>query len=334
MAQQLSLSARPRTLDGLVGQTEIVEAIRGHAASGRVIKAWMFTGPAGSGKTTIARILALALQCIHQERFGSPCADCYKHKSTFPIHEINMADATGVDNLRQFFAGADYGVFTGSRYRVYILDECHRMSDSAQDLALKFLEDTPETTVFILCSTNPHKIIKTLRSRCITYAIEQLKPDDVIVLVQRLLKRAKSNLAADRLVDQLNEKHVWSPRSVCQAVERYIAGQDPARAADVDTVEVVDTYGLDRCIVKGDWGGCAAILRNAQASDIPAIRAGVLGYLRTIILEEADFSKRGEVVAKVIETVCSLERSDSLSVSAGLAASLYRVCKMFNEYKR
>ena len=106
--QVLSLSARPQTLDELVGARNLVKMIRGHMTSGRVPAAWMFVGGSGAGKTTTARIVALSLQCTHQDIFGNPCADCQSHRSSFDITEINAAEASGVEETEQVIAGAFY----------------------------------------------------------------------------------------------------------------------------------------------------------------------------------------------------------------------------------
>src|SRR5579864_9038317 len=152
--QQISLSARPRTLDALIGQGKTVARIRGHIAAGRTVKAWMFTGPRGTGKTTISRVLALSLQCKHGT-FGKPCKVCYSQRSAFDIYEINAGKNTGIDAVREALSGEDNYPRTGEA-RVYILDELQKASDGAQSLLLKSLEDTPETTVYIICTTAPH----------------------------------------------------------------------------------------------------------------------------------------------------------------------------------
>jgi DNA polymerase-3 subunit gamma/tau len=297
--QQVSLSARPRSLDMLVGQKKVVTGIRGHAASGRLPKAWLFSGPKGTGKTSTARILALAYQCKHQEVFGKPCKECYNRWSSFPIYKINGSEVTGKEEVRQRFQGTEYGILGDGSYRVYILDECHKMSDSAQNLALEYLEDTPETTVFILCSTAPHKIIETLRSRCIAYEFRELGADDTLILVTRLLKKINSTLPCDRLTDALVERGIRSPRLIAQAIEKYAAGLDPDEAAQVDGATEVDVKALCRCVIKGSWEDTAKILINSQPGDMRAIRLNLLAYLRAVLLEST-IADRTKAVASVM----------------------------------
>ena len=331
--QQLSLSARPKTLDQLLGQDKLVAGLRGHAESGRVIKAWMLTGPKGTGKTTTARILALSLQCTHQKKFGNPCVACRRNKAAYPIIEINGAEITGKEDIRKAFEGADYAVMGAGAYRVYIVDEAHQLSKAAQNLALKYLEDSPDTTVFILCSTEPRLIIETLRSRCQIYQLHELEPDNVVVLVQQLLTKVSSELPADRLAEALNEMQVWSPRLIAQAVEKYCAGASPDEAAQVEGATEVDTYALTRSLMKGDWPGVATFMLNAQRADARAIRVKVIAYLRVVLLESAEISKSTKVVAAAITTIANAHNIEDSVMASVVAAELYKCCEAFSVYK-
>ena len=333
MAQQLSLSARPRTLDQLVGQQKVVDSIRGHIAGGRTIKAWLFGGIRGAGKTSISRILALSLQCSHQKIFGSPCKVCRANQSSFPIVEINAADLTGIAQIRDSLQGCDYGVTGEALYRVYIIDECQRMSSATQSMLLKYFEDTPETTVFILSSTEPYKINDALRSRCIFYEMRELDHADSTLLVERLLKKIASELPADRLVDALVECRVFSPRLIAQAVEKYAAGATPEDAAKVDGSSDIDIQALTRALVKGDWDALSDALQNADKLDIRAVRGSTVAYLRKILVESREHSAKNKAVAKAIMALCSIENAADNVISAVLAAVLYECSELFAKYK-
>lgn len=331
--RQLSLAARPKSLDGLVGQQKTVDAIRAHILTGRYPKAWLFTGPKGTGKTTTARILALAYQCQHQKLFGSPCLECRKKRANFPITEIPAADVTGIDLLRTKLEGAAYGVLGEGKYRIYVLDEAHRFSGSAQDLLLKYLEDSPDTTVFILCSSAPHKIVDTLRSRCVTYELKELQQDDILLLVRRLLKVAGCKLPADRLVESLIEKSVWSPRLIAQAVEKYAAVGNADEAAMVDGGTSIDTGALIRAVGKGEWGDVALFLKRVQGTDVKSVRLSVIAYLRAVLLESAEVGTRTEAMARAVSNLCEAHAFEDSVQAASLAAVLYRVTAIFAKYK-
>src|ERR1700753_2162884 len=133
---QFSLQ-RPKRLSDMVGQEKLAHHIRSHYKKG-LPKAWLFFGSRGLGKTSIARVLALSLQCKHQKKFGEPCDICWKRYKSYPIYELNASDKTGVDDLRSFVEGSDYEVLGRGR-RVYILDEAHQISKAGQNLLLKYL---------------------------------------------------------------------------------------------------------------------------------------------------------------------------------------------------
>lgn len=330
---QLSLSARPKSLDGLVGQQKMVERIRGHMASGRALKAWLLTGPKGTGKTTTARILALSYLCIHQKVWGAPCTECRKNKASFDIYEINAAKITGKQEIEEILEGAEYGPRFGA-YRIYILDEAHMMSVAAQNLALKYLEDSPDTTIFILNSTAPHKIIETLQSRCMVYKLQELRMDDMLALVESLLNKVQSDLPGDRLVDALEERGVRSPRLIAQAVEKYVTGASPEEAAEVEGSDPIDLKSVTRGIVSGDWVSVGTFLKKAQPSDSRAIRLGVLAYLRAILLNEKEISERTSAVSKAITAIVSVQNAEDIVLSAAVVSALYTICAFFAKYKR
>jgi replication-associated recombination protein RarA len=300
--------------------------------TGRVPKVFLLWGPKGSGKTSTARIIAYSLQCDHQKRFGVPCRECYDSRA-WSIYEINCAEFTGKKEIQEKLSGTEYGVLGSGKYRVYILDECHKASDAALELMLKYLEDGPETTVFILCTTVPHELPETLRSRCVAYEFKELEEQDVTVLITRLLKVVKSDLPVDRLADVLLERGVRSPRLIAQAVEKYVATADPEQAGEVEGSAVTNTDALCKAVVKGDWDDVSRVLLGAQVSDINGVRFGLIQYLRRALLECSDISNRTKTLANAVTVLCNIGKADDAVMAAALAAELYRVTAMFASYK-
>lgn len=312
----------------------MVEAIRGHWESGRVVKAWMFVGPKGTGKTSTARILALAYQCKHQEKFGNPCLACRKARRSFSIHEINASELTGKDQIQDALQGSDFGVLGEGSYRVYILDECQSMSKPSQRLLLKYLEDTPETTVFILCTTEPHMILETVRRRCVIYDLQELQHDNVEVLTERLLKYAKSDKPADRLSTELIDQGVTSPGLIAQAVEKYLAGNSPEDAAKVAGTTTIDTSAMTRALIKGDWEAVSDYLLSADEVHLRDIRASAISYLRAMLLNEKSLGDRTMMIANAITELATLQYAEDTVIAGGIAATLYRVTSLFAGYSK
>ena len=135
----LSLALRPRTLSGLVGQKNLTTAIRAQMRSKRRPRAWMFTGQSGGGKTTIASIVALSLQCEHQtpDTWGDPCEVCWKQRSDYSILEINASEVSGVEEIGKIASDSKLRPMPPSKYRVYILDEAQLLTNNSQSLLLK-----------------------------------------------------------------------------------------------------------------------------------------------------------------------------------------------------
>lgn len=158
---------RPGRFAEMRGQDHVVRALQGAVASGRVVHAYLFSGPRGTGKTTAARILAKALNCENPID-GDACNECascvaISRGSSLDVTELDAASNNGVDDVRDITVGAWHG--TPGRWKVYIFDEVHQLSKAASAALLKTLEEPPPHVVFVLATTDPHKVLPTIRSR-------------------------------------------------------------------------------------------------------------------------------------------------------------------------
>ncbi len=224
MSQILSLELRPKTLSEMFGQEKLVSAIRQHVAK-RPPRAWMFTGSAGAGKTTIMEIMSVAYQCQHQKLWGDPCATCFARKSDFAIHDINVSDKTGIDELRAVVEMGRYKPTYANGKRVILLDECQKASRAAQDMLLKPTENVPESTVWILGTTEPSKLLPTLRRRFVTYALKPLGITESEKFLEMQAKRVNITKPLGDLFEQCHLMQVSSPALLLQALEKYAAGR-------------------------------------------------------------------------------------------------------------
>lgn len=338
MKNQLALSLRPRKFSELVGQEKVIRRIRNRVKK-RMPKAFLFHGPKGGGKTTIARIIALSLQCRHEKEFGEPCSKCRKRKNTFAIYEINCASVvesneskSAAQAIRERLASSALELMHG-RYRVWIFDEAHDLSKAAQDVLLKYFEDSPSENVFIINSTQPEKIVGTLRSRCLVIHVRPLKPEGIKVLVKRGLKECKSDLSSTALTDALVECKIDSPRLILNAVENYVAGDTPDEAAqEVEGATEVDAKSLVRHVVKGDWPGIAVMIKDSPSSEARRLRAAIIGYLRAILFDCAETDDRTMALTKAIKILASSSWTEDANQIALLAAEIAQLCSIFKNY--
>lgn len=180
--QALYRTFRPTTLDGLVRQEHIVRILENQIETGRIGHAYLFCGPRGTGKTSTAKIFAKAINCEHPKN-GSPCGDCAACRaladpSNLDITEIDAASNNGVNEMRDLREKVQYPP-VAARYKVYIVDEVHMLSDSAFNALLKTLEEPPKHAVFILATTEPHKLPATILSRCMRFDFKLIPQADI-----------------------------------------------------------------------------------------------------------------------------------------------------------
>ena len=182
---------RPSTFEEVAGQEHIVKTLKNALATGKLAHAYLFAGPRGTGKTTMAKLLAKALNC--DEGIGHQCNECKNCKAiiegTHPdVLELDAASNNGVDEIRELIDKVKYGTILG-RYKVYIIDEVHMLSTGAFNALLKTLEEPPEHVIFILATTEPHKILPTILSRCQRYDFTKLSDKDIKEKIKSVLEK-------------------------------------------------------------------------------------------------------------------------------------------------
>jgi DNA polymerase-3 subunit gamma/tau len=168
--QSLYRKHRPQTFAGLVGQDHVTSALRNAVREGRVGHAYLFSGPRGTGKTTTARILAKALNCLDLGADGEPCGTCANCVAIaegrfLDLFELDAASNNSVDNIRDLTDSVHLGLGATSKRKVYLVDEVQMLSPAASNALLKTLEEPPDHVVFVLATTNPEKVLPTIRSR-------------------------------------------------------------------------------------------------------------------------------------------------------------------------
>ena len=175
---------RPMTFDSVVGQSALTTTLKNAVKSGKLAHAYLFCGPRGVGKTTCARIFAKAINCEHPTPDGDACNECESCKAfleqrSYNMFELDGASNNGVEQIKALMEQTRIPAQVG-HYKVFIIDEVHMLSSSAFNAFLKTLEEPPAHVIFILATTEKHKILPTIISRCQIYDFERMTVNDII----------------------------------------------------------------------------------------------------------------------------------------------------------
>ena len=190
--QVLYRKYRPQNFAEIIGQQHVVQTLVNSIDAGNISHAYLFCGPRGSGKTSIARIFAKAINCENSKN-GEPCNKCSNcleitQGKSIDLIEIDAASHTGVDDIRELTEGVKFAPVR-SKYKVFIIDECHQLSKSAANALLKTLEEPPSHAVFLLATTEAHKMISTITSRCQRFDFKKLQIPEIVQKLERISKK-------------------------------------------------------------------------------------------------------------------------------------------------
>jgi DNA polymerase-3 subunit gamma/tau len=274
--QSLYRRYRPQRFSEVKGQDHVTRALRNAAREARVAHAYLFSGPRGTGKTSTARILAKVLNCANQ-RDGEPCGTCEScvqvaMGASFDVHELDAASNNGVDAMRDLVARAALG--TPGRWKVYIVDEVHMLSPAASNALLKTLEEPPGHVVFVLATTDPQRVLPTIRSRTQHFEFRLLSGDDLAGLVSHVTDDAGLDLPAGA-VDLAVRRGNGSARDALSALD-----QISAAGTVEDGTAVLDD--LVAAITDRDAGRALVAVAEACAAgwDVQRLATDLIEHLR------------------------------------------------------
>lgn len=285
---------RPQEFEDVKGQEHIVTTLKNQIKADRIGHAYLFCGTRGTGKTTIAKILARAVNCEHPVD-GSPCNTCktcraINEGTSMNVIEIDAASNNGVDNIREIREEVAYRPTTG-KYKVYIIDEVHMLSTGAFNALLKTLEEPPYYVIFILATTEAHKIPITILSRCQRYDFRRITADTIAARLQELMDK-EGNDVEEKAIRYIAKAADGSMRDALSLLDQCIAfylGEKLTYEKVLENLGAVDTQVFSRMlrqILRQDTAGTIKTLDEIiiQGRELGQFVTDFIWYLRNLLL--------------------------------------------------
>lgn len=296
---------RPQNFSDVVGQNHIVKTLVNQIKFDKISHAYLFTGSRGTGKTSIAKIFARAINCTNLNEDGSPCGECETCKAlqgtSIDVLEIDAASNNGVDEIRDLREKVKYPPVVG-KYKVYIIDEVHMLSISAFNALLKTLEEPPTNTVFILATTEVHKLPATILSRCLRFDFKLVSLEDLTGLLRKVLtnEKVKFEESAINVIARAGEGSVRDTLSIADRCVSF-AGDELTYKKVIEVLGVSQRETLIKMtdlILNRDIGNALSEIDNVLSSGkSPLVFSNdMISYFRDLLLIYSLKEKAREIV--------------------------------------
>ena len=286
---------RPDEFEEVKGQEHIVTTLKNQIIHDRIGHAYIFRGTRGTGKTTVARIFAKAVNCEHPKEDGSPCNECASCKaissgSSMDVREIDAASNNGIDNIREIRDDVQYGPTEG-KYKVYIIDEAHQIQGAAFNALLKTLEEPPSYVIFIMATTDSHKIPITIQSRCQKYDFRRISLETIYERLKELLEREDID-AEEKAIRYVAKTADGSMRDALSLLDQCISfylGQTLTYENVLEVLGVVDIDVFNRLTLSvgnGDTMKALSIIDEIvwHGSELTQFVTDYTWYMRNLML--------------------------------------------------
>ena len=261
---------RPKRLKDVLGQDAVVKSLRAALEGGSPPRVFLFTGPPGTGKTSLARIV--------MDEAGVPASG---------LTEVDAASNSGIDNVRGLTSGLRYQGFGESPNKGILIDECHRLSKQAWDALLKETEEPAPHVHYAFCTTEPDKVPGSIVTRCATYHLKPVRYDDLMDLLEDVSEREGFSVK-ERVLQMVAQAAEGSPRAALTMLAKVRACADEREVAELleEPLENSEVIELCRAMVSGklDWPRVCALLKNLQDTPPESIRIIIVNYLAKCLL--------------------------------------------------
>ena len=310
---------RPQTLNEVLGQEPVTQTLRHAVEGGKIAHAYLFCGPRGTGKTSTARILAKAVNCPNQSG-GEPCNTCDICRSitegrALDVIEIDAASNRGIDEIRSLREKANYAPSL-ARYKVYIIDEVHMLTEAACNALLKTLEEPPGHVIFVLATTEAHKVIPTIISRCQRFNFHRLRQTEIMEKLKLICDKEGIHIepGALELIARAATGSLRDAENILQQMIAYYGNQ-------IELAKVQTELGIGwdprvrqivGCIVNRDVAAGLKVINNLNSDgvDLRQFNMGLVEYLRGLLLVKSRCEEALDVTSE------DLAEMDSLTANA------------------
>ena len=336
--QALYRKYRPRTFDDVAGQEHITTTLKNELKNGRISHAYLFTGSRGTGKTSCAKILAKAVNCLNPQN-GSPCGECEICRDidsgrSIDVFEIDAASNRKIDSIREIIDEVQTAPHR-CKYRVYIIDEVHMLTAEAFNALLKILEEPPKHVVFILATTEVHKILLTIQSRCQRFDFHRIAPRDIADRLLYVADKEDAELtdSAAMLIASVSDGAMRDALSLmdrCLAISRSIDDNVVRSAAGLANKDYL--FDLAACVINKNTAKALEIIDRLyrDAKDMPKLCDELTAHFRALMLIKSVRNPRDIVVFTDREFEMSQTQADYLS----LADIVYYMDVLSRSYQR
>lgn len=323
---------RPQAFDTVVGQEHITTTLKNAIKTGHLAHAFLFCGPRGVGKTTCARILAKTINCENVGKDGEACNECQSCKSfnqgtSMNIHELDAASNNSVDDIRSLVEQVRFAPQAG-KYKVYIIDEVHMLSSSAFNAFLKTLEEPPPYAIFILATTEKHKILPTILSRCQIFDFKRITLQDTVDHLQSIAKKEdiKTEETALQLIAQKSEGCMRDALSILDKIVSF-TNSEVTYSNTIEHLNILDAdyyFKLMDCMVEQDLAGAMLLYDNINKKGFEGdmVLNGFAEFLRNLLI------CKDERVIQLLEVVESFKKryaDTAKKVAAGYIVSALNI---------
>jgi DNA polymerase III subunit gamma/tau len=293
MAQALYRKWRSQTFETVVGQEHVTATLRNALRDGRMNHAYLFTGPRGTGKTSTARILAKAINCLDPDPAARPCNACrictaIQEGRQLDLIEIDAASNRGIDEIRDLREKIGFSP-NEARYKIYIIDEVHMLTKEAFNALLKTLEEPPPHAVFVLATTEPDRVPETVRSRCQRFDFRRISTAEIVEHLAAVLQAEGSRADADALV-AIARRSTGSMRDAVSLLDQMLAyGDDLLTLQRVEAMlGLVNAQSIGKlvdCFITQDMAGGLKLLNElvAEGVELGQLVDQIVAYLRGVL---------------------------------------------------